>query len=67
MITTLQARAVVAVTALRTVLTVHVTGGIRPALEVAGFLCAGIFLHQVWSPLVWAAAAVVLVLAGQRR
>lgn len=35
--------------------------------ELAGFGCAGVFLHQVWAPLVWAAAASVLILAGQRR
>jgi hypothetical protein len=35
--------------------------------ELAGFGCAAVFLHQVWAPLVWAAAAAVLILAGQRR
>jgi hypothetical protein len=37
------------------------------ASEVSGLACAAVFLHHVWPPLVWAAAAVVLILAGQRR
>lgn len=37
------------------------------ASELAGLSCAMVFLRHVWAPLVWAAAAALLVLAGQRR
>jgi hypothetical protein len=45
----------------------HLPAAARRGSELAGFGCAAVFLHHVWSPLVWAGAAVVLVLAGQDR
>jgi hypothetical protein len=45
----------------------HLPATAARAAELAGCACAAVFLHQVWAPLVWAAAAVVLILAGQRR
>jgi hypothetical protein len=67
MITDLCGQTTRALTALRAVLTVHLLAAARPAAEVLGFACGGVFLHELWPPLVWAAASVLLILAGQRR
>jgi hypothetical protein len=45
----------------------HAPAAAARACEVAGLACAGVFLQAVWPPLVWAAAATVLLLVGQRR
>jgi hypothetical protein len=63
MITTLPARIAIAVALLARRAPVVAAG----ACELAGLGCAGVFLHIVWPPLVWAAAAAVLLLIGQRR
>ena len=39
----------------------------RRTSELAGFGCALVFAHQVWPPLLWAAAALLLILLGQER
>lgn len=62
----LRARLTAVLTVLRA-LAPHAPSAAARACEVAGLVCAGVFLHAVWPPLVWAAAAVVLLLAGQRR
>lgn len=45
----------------------HLPTAARLTCEVAGLLCAAVFLAELWPPLVWAAAAAILLLAGQRR
>lgn len=39
----------------------------RRTSEAGGFVCAAVFLHAIWPPLVFAAAAVLLILLGQDR
>jgi hypothetical protein len=45
----------------------HLPAAASRCSELAGLACAGVFLQQVWPPLVWAAAGAVLITAGQRR